>query len=222
MLVQFDHRIYLKPTFRLHKEIKTLPLSNHINLHASQLRQKAQLPTHPLHNLTQQLNCLRKKKQTIFHNWGGKTIYLSNNNSIPPTPESISQNLKTMHTIAVSECLMSYKPNPILSQLAPDINQSEQSLPRKTRRILAQLCTGKSPILMAYLNAIDPKSYPSPSCPLCKSHDHTTQHLFSCSSIYTTLTPRDLWDKTVGTAALLQQCADAMQVAGGGSGGSTA
>src|SRR6267154_3429824 len=91
----------------------------------------------------------------------------------------------------------------------------------KTRRILAQLRTGKSPILMSYLNAMDPKSYPSPSRPLCKSHDHTTQHLFSSSSIYTTLTPRDLWDESVGTAALLQQWADAMQAAGGGSGGST-
>src|SRR6267154_2781863 len=59
--------------------------------------------------------------------------------------------------------------------------------------------------IYTYLNAIDPNSYPSPSCPLCKSHDHTTQHLFSCSSIYTTLTPRDLWDEPMGTAALLQQ-----------------
>src|SRR6267154_2768604 len=176
--------------------------------------------TNILHNLSQLLNYPRKKKQSIFHNWGGKTTYLSNNNSIPPTPESISQNLKTIHTIAVKECLMSYEPNPILSQLAPDINQSEQSLPRKTRRILAQLRTGKSPILMAYLNAIDPKSYPSPSCPLCKSHAHTTQHLFPCPSIYTILTPRDLWDEPVGTAALLQQWADAMQAAGGGGGGS--
>src|SRR6267154_3577295 len=110
-----------------------------------------------------------------------------------------------IHTIAVNECLMSYKPNPILSQPAPDINLSEQSIPRKARRILAQLRTGKSSILMAYLNAIDPKSYPSPSCSLCKSHDHTTQHLFSCPAISTTLTPRDLWNQPVGMAALLQQ-----------------
>src|SRR6267154_1373691 len=115
---------------------------------------------------------------------------------------------------------MSCKSNLILSQPAPDINQSEQSLPRKTRRILAQLRTSKSPILMAYLNAIDPKSYPSPSCPLCKSHAHTTQRLFSYPLIYTILTPRDLWDEPVGTAALLQQWADAMQAAGGGGGGS--
>src|SRR3989442_16011383 len=114
-------------------------------------------------------------KQTIFENWSGKTIDINNNNTLPSTPDSITQNLKTIHTMAVSECLKSYKPNPILAQSAPNINVSEQSLPRKTRRILAQLRAGKSPVLTAYLHTIDPKSYPSPICSLCKSHDHTTQ-----------------------------------------------
>src|SRR5437867_11444683 len=34
-------------TQHLHQETKTLPLSNHLKLHASQLKQKPQLHTHP-------------------------------------------------------------------------------------------------------------------------------------------------------------------------------
>src|SRR5207248_2695928 len=73
----------------LHKETKTLPLSNHLKLHASQLRQKSQHTTHPLHDLTKQSQCPRKKKQTIFDDWGKQTVTISINSTIPPTPETI-------------------------------------------------------------------------------------------------------------------------------------
>src|SRR5437867_191719 len=119
-------------------------------------------------------------KETIFQNWNRKTINIDNNLN-PPTPESISNNIKKIHTLAVNECLTSYKPNPILRNTAPDINPSEQSLSRKTRRLLAQLRTDKSPILKAYLHEIDSKSCPSAACPLCNYHLHNTQHLLSFS-----------------------------------------
>jgi retron-type reverse transcriptase len=204
----------------LHTETKTLPLNNHLKLHASQLRQKSQLPTHPLHDLNRQTNCPRQMKETIFENWNGKTIIINNTSATPPTPDSTSQNIKKIHTMIVEECLRSYKPNPILSQPAPNINQSEQSLPRKTRRILAQLRAGKSPILLSYMHAIDPTSHPSSSCPLCKYQEHTTQHLFFCPKINTTLTARDLWDDPVAVATLLKQWDDALGAAGGGAGSS--
>src|SRR6267154_960909 len=54
--------------------------------------------------------------------------------------------------------------------------------------------------------------------PLCKSHDHTTQHLFSCPIINTTLTARDLWDDPVAVAALLLQWDNALGAAEGGEG----
>src|SRR5688572_33298537 len=95
---------------------------------------------HPLHDLNRQTKCPRQKKETIFENWNGKTININNNSATPPTPDSTSENLKKIHTIAVEECIRSYKPNPILSQPAPDINQSEQSLPRKTRQIGRASC----------------------------------------------------------------------------------
>ena len=76
-------------------------------------------------------------------------------------------------------------------------------LPRHKRRTLAQLRTNKSPFLLSYLHKIDASTHPSPLCPLCRTHEHTTQHLFSCSQIHTTLSDLDLWRDPSGVAALL-------------------
>ena len=114
----------------LHVETKSLLLDDHLKLHASQLRQKSQLSTHPLHNLIPQKSDLRKKKATIYDNWSGKTITIANNNSNTSiTKDIISQNMTTIHTMAVKEGLQSLDPNPILMQPAPEINPAEQSLP---------------------------------------------------------------------------------------------
>lgn len=180
-------------TQHLHTETKTLPLSNHLKLHASQLRQKSQLPSHPLHDLIHPNENLRQMKETIFDKWSDKTINMDHNATDPPTLDTISQNMKTIHTMVVSECIATYKHNPILSTSPPDIDKSEESLPRKIRRTLAQLRAGKSPILKSYLHSIDPTSHPSPNCPLCNLHEHTTKHLFTCPKVPTTLTPVCLW-----------------------------
>ena len=42
-------------------------------------------------------------KETIFDNWSGKTITIKNDNNIAPTTELMTQNLKTIHTIAVHQ-----------------------------------------------------------------------------------------------------------------------
>src|SRR5580692_9575024 len=81
------------------------------------------------------------------------------------------------------------------------LDSSEESLPRPTRRLLAQLRTGKSPMLYSYLHKIDPTTNSSPLCPLCKTTEHTT-NLFICQHISTKLTP----DDPVATAALLAKC----------------
>ena len=105
----------------LHDETNILPIQKHLQLHASQIRQKAQYPYHQYH----------------------------------------------------------------------------------TRRTLAQLRTNKSPFLLSYLHKIDASTHPSPLCPLCRTHEHTTQHLFSCPQIPTTLSALDLWRDHSGVAALL-------------------
>jgi len=103
----------------------------------------------------------------------------------------------------MAECLQSYKPNPVLSCRAQEINTFKLTLPSGTRRTLAQLRSGKSPMLQQYLHKIDPTSHPSPLCPLCKLHDHNTKHLFHCRMIDTSLTHGDLWSNPVAVAELI-------------------
>ena len=102
--------------------------------------------------------------------------------------------------------------------MAPPINKSEQTLPRKTRRTLAQLRTNKSPVLKTYLHKIDPQNHPSPLCPVCNTQNHDSRHLFTCTSLPTHLTPIDLWNDPVAVARLLAHWDDAVGTAGGGSG----
>ena len=112
----------------LHYETNFLPIQKHLQLHASQVRQKAQYPSHPLS----------------------------------------SQHVATREN------------NKILRTHPPQVISTEENLPRHTRRTLAQLITNKSPFLLSYLHKIDASTHPSPLCPLCRIHEHTTQHLFSC------------------------------------------
>ena len=100
--------------------------------------------------------------------------------------------------------------NKLIHQHAPKISPSELSLPRETRRTLAQLRTNKSPILISYLHKVDETHHPSPLCPLCKTHPHTTDHLFNCTHLYTSSNILDLWlsperdhvEETPGRASL--------------------
>jgi hypothetical protein len=188
-------------TQHLHEETHVLPLQHHLQLHATQLRQKAQQSTNPLNSLTQDPSPPRLLKQTIFHNNGYTTLAHTTDNNL--TEQTINQNLKTIHTRFVHDYLANLAPNKVIQRQAPNIDNTEQTLPRRTRRILAQLRTGKSPILHTYKHKIDPQTHPSPLCPLCKLHDHTTEHLFTCPCINTQLTPLDLWRDPVAAAALL-------------------
>ena len=58
-------------TQHLHTETKILPIKDHLKLHASQLRQKAQLQSHPLNSLTKMKpsrKIIKLKRPTIFDN----------------------------------------------------------------------------------------------------------------------------------------------------------
>ena len=201
-----------------HAETKVLPLLNHLNLHASNFYLNTQLPTHPLHQLNFNNSDPRKMKDTIFANTDYHAGISSMTNTTTITNEVIKQNLKLNHTNIVEEYLNSQDSNELIEIKPPDINPSEQSLPREIRRILSQSRTNKSPFLYSYLNKIKPQLYSSPNCPLCKTEIHTTKHLFSCSYIKTNLKPLDLWDEPVAVAELLQQWKDAQAAAGGGLG----
>ena len=111
--------------------------------------------------------------------------------------------MRDIHTTIVSQHLAARDNNKILRTHPPQVSSTEENLPRHTCRTLAQLRTNKSPFLLSYLHKIDASTHPSPLCPLCRTHEHTTQHLFSCPQIPTTLSALDLWRDPSGVAALL-------------------
>ena len=133
--------------------------------------------------------------------------------SMPPNPPSkltaapldrqISVFRGKTQSHACSQHLAARDNNKILRTHPPQVSSTEENLPRHTRRTLAQPRTNKSPFLLSYLHKIDASTHPSPLCPLCRTHEHTTQHLFSCPQIPTTLSALDLWRDPSGVAALL-------------------
>jgi hypothetical protein len=189
-------------TQHLHEETKSLPIDKHIKLHSSLFRQKSQHPQHPCHNLTTQSPNRRHLKQTIYDNDNDYTCNIKTD-PLSTTEEAIKINCKTIHTTIVLDHLSSLKPNKILNQVAPPVDRTEISLPRRTRCLLAQLRTGKSKYLLTYLNHINPQKYPSHLCPKCSSQPHDVHHLFNCTHIPTTLTVLDLWTNPKDVADLM-------------------
>ena len=59
--------------------------------------------------------------------------------------------------------------------------------------MMKMIRTNKSPLLVSYLFSIGDPRHPSPLCPLCLMHDHTSSHLFECKSLPTALSSLDLW-----------------------------
>ena len=116
-----------------------------------------------------------------------------------------TQDKKTIHTHVVQNHIRTIPNNSIINRPPPEIDKSEEELPRKTRRQLAQLRANNSPILLSYLNHIDPITHPSPSCPLCRVAEHNTSHLFNCPNIPTDLDPESLWSNPAEVAILLDQ-----------------
>ena len=176
----------------LHNETNILPLNAHLKLHSSQLRQKSQHPTHPLHKFTVLTENERHKKQTIFDNNNNYTVNINTKSDLI-CEDLIQSNLKLIHSHIVSNHLSQRPPNKVLQDQTPSVSPAELLLSRETRRTLAQLRTNKSPLLVSYLFSIGDPRHPSPLCPLCLMHDHTSSHLFECKSLPTSLSSLDLW-----------------------------
>ena len=197
----------------LHDETLTLPIHEHLQLHASQYKQKTQHPSHSLH-----------KHTTYFNTPRLKTISLTTaatQQTFPQAPHNHNLRHKTIrchiHTSIVSRHLATRGNNKILRAPPPHISSSKEILLYLTRRTLAQLRTNRSPFLKSYLHKVDAKSYPSPLCPLCNTHTHDTHHLFNCTHICTTLSPLDLWTDPAEVTSLLARWTE--NLAGGSQAG---
>ena len=194
----------------LHDKTLTLPIHEHLQLHASQYTQKTQHPSHPLHKHTTYFNTPRLKKHYV------EQRPLHNKHSHRPSHSHYNKH-KYKHAsysyIYFSRHLATRGNNKILRTPPPHTSSSEERLLRLTRRTLVQLRTNKSPFLKSYLHKVGAKTHQSPLCPLCNIHTHDTHHLFNCTHIRTTLSPLGLWTDPAGVTALLERWTE--KLAGG-------
>ena len=106
----------------MHDEPLTLPIQEHLQLHASQVKQETQHPTHPLHNHTLYFNTPRLKP-TIFNN----PRYATNISTVTTT--DIKTNMCHIHTSIVYMHLVTRNNNILLCTPPPQINSSDELLP---------------------------------------------------------------------------------------------
>ena len=120
------------------------------------------------------------KKQTIFDNNNNYTVNINMKSDLI-CEDLIQFKLKLIHSHIVSNHLSQRPPNKVLQDQTPSVSPAELLLSRETRRTLAQLRTNKSPLLVSYLFSIGDPRHPSPLCPLCLMHDHTSSHYLSAN-----------------------------------------
>ena len=121
------------------------------------------------------------KKQITFNN----TNYTTNIDTHPDTvtQQQISANSTQIHTSIVQTHLLQRNHNKLIHQHAPKISTFEISLPRETRRTLAQVRTNKSLILHHTYTKSTKHTTPPLSDPYVK-HTHIPQTTYSTAHTY--------------------------------------
>ena len=84
----------------------------------------------------------------------------------------------------------------MLDDRAPVINISEKKLTRKERTTLAQLRSGHCRLLGSYKSRIS-NDVSLDVFADCGKTQHDVKHLFNCTAHPTTMTPSDLWNRSV-------------------------
>jgi hypothetical protein len=109
--------------------------------------------------------------------------------------------IEAIHVDKVAAAISSLPPNKVLGYPPPEINASEESLPRVHRTTLFQLRSLYCIHLKTYLHSIGRSDIPD--CPECGLAPHTTNHLFDCPSFPTDLVVVDLWSRPCVAAAFV-------------------
>ena len=185
----------------VHRETKVLPLKEHMHLLASQYRENARDPEHPMHEEIAAPDPDRQMKRTALQTSSTTIVHSCDNYG--ETEKQRKRNKQIIHTSIVQTYLASQPDHPLLQAQPPEIHKSEITLSRETRRRLAQLRARKCPLLQEYLHNIGAAD--DPSCPLCGHDPHDTPHIFECPRVPTELTPIHLWRSPAEVADLLDR-----------------
>ena len=162
----------------LHQEARELSVRQHTELNTVQFAIACHLPQHPCHQLCHRPPDDRpeRRRSQIGRLRLSIQQYLAeeplSNTSYKPAISSIHQDVVRTAIESSSSKLLNVRPPPIAT--------AEQTLPRKTRTILAQLRTGHNRMFGQYMNRIDPTA--RNHCHNCGHSPHDTHHLFNCPS----------------------------------------
>ena len=176
----------------LHQEVRKLPVRQHNELISQQFAIACHLPQHPCHQLYHRPPDDRpeRRRSLIGRFRPNMQQYLADE---PLSNTSYKSAISSIHQDAVRSAIESSS-SKLLNGRPPLNATAEQTLPRKTRTVLAQLRTGHSRILGQYMNRIDLiRPTARNHCHNCGQSPHDTLHLFDCPSKPTTLTAESSW-----------------------------
>mgnify|MGYP000498274895 CR=1 FL=1 len=190
------------PVQHLHNECKVLPLRQHMDMRGAQLLAKAENPSHACHPLLTPRVTARAIRTT-------PAAYLKDClESVPPCPRDISV-ARHIHNTYASRAIEERGANTILGFPPPQVDPSEEQLPRAERVNLCRLRCGHHAGLRSYRFRIGLE--PDDLCLRCLGAPDTVVHVVEdCPA----LTPEreaagvtsclDLWDKPVEAAEFLR------------------
>ena len=189
---------------KLHQEAWDLPVRQHNELISQQFAIACHLSQHPCHLLCHRpLDDRPERRRSLIGRFRPNIKqYLADE---PLSNTSYKSAISSIHQDAVRTAIESSS-SKLLNGRPPPIATAEQTLPRKTITILAQLRTGYSRILGQYMNRIDPTA--RNNCHDCGQSPHDTHHLFDCPSKPTTLTVVSLWTALTETTEHLNLAID--------------
>ena len=188
----------------LHQVAREHTVCHHNELISQQFAIACHLPQHPCHQLCQRPpSDPRERRRSLIGRF--KTNNQQYLTEEPLRNTSYKSAISSIHQDVVRTVIESNS-SKLLNGRSPPIATAEETLPRKTRTILAQLHTGHSRILGQYINRIVPTT--RNHCHNCGHSPHDTHHLFDCLSKPITLTVESLWTAPTETAKHLYLAID--------------
>ena len=103
--------------------------------------------------------------------------------------------IKSLHTAAVDDSIVSLGDNYILGTPPPPIDDSEVALSRLERCTLAELRSGDCHLMNDYQMRVGKSA--DAVCPKCRVQRHSVPHIFACDAVPTVLQVSDLWTHPV-------------------------
>ena len=158
-----------------------LPIRRHIRMRSVQVQLANHLTVNPGQRLLNATTPTRRQMKATLHSRYERYISAlledSDDDDIFGPTRSVSEDnykslLKQIHTNEVEVTIANFEDSAFLNARVPNIDKSEEKLPRTTRRTLSQLRCGYSVFLNSCQHRIDPSS--SELCRLCDSTSHTT------------------------------------------------